>query len=57
MAKLIACLSLMVLAFIISLWSMIAGWGLTAKSWPVIITALIANMVVMVALDLVQKSD
>ena len=30
---------------ILSIWAMVAGWGLTAKSWPVIFMAVIFQFV------------
>jgi hypothetical protein len=30
---------------LLSIWAMVAGWGLTAKSWPVIVVAVIFQFV------------
>ena len=30
---------------LLTIWSMVAGWGLTAKSWPVIVLAVILQFV------------
>jgi hypothetical protein len=33
------------LSAILSIWAMVSGWGLTAKSWPVIVVAVIFQFV------------
>lgn len=33
------------LSGLLSIWAMVAGWGLTAKSWPVIVLAVISQFV------------
>jgi hypothetical protein len=33
------------LSALLSIWAMVAGWGLTAKSWPVIVLAVILQFV------------
>ena len=33
------------LSALVTIWSMVAGWGLTAKSWPVIVLAVILQFV------------
>ena len=31
---------------LLSIWAMVAGWGLTAKSWPVIVFAILFQFVI-----------
>ena len=33
------------LSALLSIWAMVAGWGVTAKSWPVIVLAVIFQFV------------
>jgi len=33
------------LSALLSIWAMVSGWGLTAKSWPVIVWAVIFQFV------------
>jgi Na+/citrate or Na+/malate symporter len=33
------------LSAVLSIWAMVAGWGLTAKRWPVIVLAVIFQFV------------
>ena len=33
------------LSALLSIWALVAGWGLTAKSWPVIVLAVILQFV------------
>lgn len=33
------------LSALLTIWAMVAGWGLTAKSWPVIVLAVILQFV------------
>jgi hypothetical protein len=33
------------LSALLSIWAMVVGWGLTAKSWPVIVLAVIFQFV------------
>jgi Na+/citrate or Na+/malate symporter len=33
------------LSTLLSIWAMVAGWGLTAKSWPVIVVAVLFQFV------------
>lgn len=33
------------LSALLTIWAMVSGWGLTAKSWPVIILAVILQFV------------
>jgi hypothetical protein len=33
------------LSAILSIWAMVSGWGLTAKSWPVIVWAVLFQFV------------
>ena len=35
------------LSALLTIWAMVAGWGLTAKSWPVIGLAVILQFVLM----------
>ena len=37
--------SVFFLSTILSIWAMVSGWGLTAKSWPVIVWAVIFQFV------------
>jgi hypothetical protein len=34
---------------ILSIWAMVSGWGLTAKSWPVIVVAVMLQFVLVCA--------
>jgi len=34
------------LSSLLAIWSMVSGWGLTAKSWPVIIFAVLFQFVI-----------
>jgi len=34
------------LSALLSIWAMVSGWGLTAKSWPVIVLAVIFQFVI-----------
>lgn len=33
------------LSALLTIWAMVAGWGLTAKSWPVIVSAVMFQFV------------
>jgi hypothetical protein len=37
------------LSALLSIWAMVSGWGLTAKSWPVIVWAVIFQFVLVCA--------
>jgi hypothetical protein len=46
------------LSALLSIWAMVSGWGLTAKSWPVIFLAVIFQFVlVCVHANVNAKSD
>jgi len=45
--KFILSVMTLILSAIITIWSMQSGWGLTAKSWPVIIWAIVFHLALM----------
>ena len=46
------------LSALLSIWAMVSGWGLTAKSWPVIVLAVIFQFaLVCVHADVNAKND
>lgn len=55
--KLIMSIMALVLSALTTIWAMQSGWGLTAKSWPVIIWAIVFQLVLMMIQVIATKDD